>query len=111
MREIEKKLGPPIGGNAACTDAETSEIVARLEKEAFDDGRVKVLESASAGRTFVCQQVAKLVKTFTFGDGQVKAVKVLLPRISDRENFARIYDVVTFESDRERIKKLEKAAR
>ncbi len=111
MREIEKKLGPPIGGNAACTDAETGEIVARLEKEAFDDGRAKLLESASAGRTFVCQQAARIVKTFTFGDGQVKAVKILLPRIADRENFAKIYDVVTFESDREKIRKLEKAAR
>ncbi len=111
VRAIEKKLGPPAGAAVLCPDADLGELLERLKKEAFDDGRAKLLASMASSRCFACDQVAKIVKTFTFGDGQVKSVKILLPRIVDRENFDKIYDSVTFEGDKERIRKLEKASR
>jgi hypothetical protein len=96
---------------AACSEADLEEILARLGKASFDDGRTRMLESFAADRSFTCDQVVRLVGTFTFGDGQVRAVRILNPRIIDRQNFFKIYDVFTFDSDKDRVRAIETGSR
>jgi hypothetical protein len=112
LRKLERQFPADAGAApTACPDVELEEILARLRKASFDDGRAKTLESAATERGFTCAQVVQLVKTFSFGDGQVNAVRILNPRIVDRQNFFKIYDAFTFDSDKDRVRAIEKEPR
>lgn len=113
LKAVEKKLGARPQGDApvACTKEDLDEIQRRLAKEPFDQGKLPVLTSASASRSFTCEQAARLVKSFAFGEGQVGAVKVLLPHLRDRENFFKVVDAITFETDKAKARQLEKESR
>jgi hypothetical protein len=87
------------------TDADMGRFMKGLQSEAFDDGKLTVLRGFAGSNHFTCKQAGTLVKAFAFGDGQGKAAVFLHPRLVDPGNFFEVLQVMTFESDRARVRK------
>ena len=67
----------------------------------FKDNKFEILEIASIGCFYSCAQTAHMMRIFSFGDEQLKALRMMAPRIVDPQNAAVIYNVLTFDSEKE----------
>jgi hypothetical protein len=55
---------------------------------------------------FTVNQVGALIDLFTFGGDKVDSVAILKGRIVDRSNAFQLFDRFTFDSDKEKVKRL-----
>lgn len=77
-----------------------------IGNESFGDGKLRVLESAAGQQYFLVPQVQKLLQRFTFAEDRLNAVRVLWPRVLDRENAYQLYGAFTFPSEKEELRKI-----
>lgn len=72
----------------------------KIKKESFDDDKYNLLEVASLGCYYSCAQTVRIMKLFSFGNEQLKVLRIMAPRIVDPQNATDIYAVFTFDSDK-----------
>lgn len=95
------KPATPRGTSAA----DFNEIVRAVEGESFDDGKLDVLRSASARRKFSINQIITLMNLMTFAEGKIDAAAMLYDKNLDRKDWYKVYGELTFDSDRDKLKK------
>lgn len=90
----------------AMDGAAFEQLQARVKKEGSSDSKLTLLQTAASTNTFTCQQVASLLKQFSFGDDQLEALAALKGRIEDPENKGRIVSVFSFDDEQEQAQAL-----
>ncbi|GAE85445.1 DUF4476 domain-containing protein [Bacteroides reticulotermitis] len=80
-----------------------SDFLTRVKKEPFSDNRMKLIETALVNSYFTCGQCLSLVKLYTFDDDKMKIMKMIYPRIVDREGFFTLIDSLTFSSNKDEM--------
>lgn len=81
-------------------------LVNQVKRLAFSDEKINAVQDAvRSGYNFTCEQIVMLMRTSAFGDDQVKIGSLLYPRAVDPHNFSLLTSALTFESDRERLRK------
>ena len=95
-------VGPkvPIGYGYCLDDASFSILYNKVKNASFDDNKFDLLQVASLGCYYSCAQTARMMRVFTFGDKQLKALRMMAPRIVDPQNATDIYNVLTFDSEK-----------
>ena len=81
-------------------DASFSKLYNKVKKASFDDNKFDLIEVASLGCFYSCSQTARMMKMFTFGDAQLKVLRLMAPHIVDPQNATDIYNVLTFDSEK-----------
>lgn len=76
------------------------ELVTVVRREAFDDGRLGVLALGVRDVCVTSTQARELVRELTFSQARIDAVRVLAPRIVDRDRSHLVLESLTFDSDR-----------
>jgi hypothetical protein len=56
---------------------------------------------ASLGCHYTCDQCARMMELFSFTDDKLHVLRIMAPRIVDARNALAIYNVFTFDSDKE----------
>lgn len=97
---------PVVAAVAPMSDADFAALKAAIQNEAFEDQKAAVLGTAAGAAYFTVAQVGQLVDLFTFSDGKVKVVGVTRPRILDLQNSFQLYSHFTFDSDKQKVKKI-----
>ena len=82
------------------------ELVTVVRREAFDDGRLGVLELGMRDACLTSSQAKDLVQELTFSQARIDAVRVLAPRIVDRDRAHVILESLTFDSDRKKAREV-----
>lgn len=77
--------------------------LASVKKESFSNSRLKMLETAVATTDFTTEQCQQLVKLFSFNEDKMKAMKLMYPRIVDKEAFFTVISLLSFSSDRDKM--------
>jgi hypothetical protein len=77
-----------------------------IGNESFGDGKLRVLEAAAGQQYFLVPQVQKLLQRFTFAEDRLNAMRVLWPRVLDRQNAYQLYGAFTFASEKEELRKI-----
>ena len=90
--------------NAEISSRELKKILSAMDSEAFSDGRLDILRSASNRRSFTVAQVKEIMEAFPFGDDKVKAAAMLFPQVTDTENWYTVYAALDFDSDRKALR-------
>lgn len=105
----QRPTPPPYGGGPdaptyyyCLDDASFSILYNKVKNASFDDNKFDLLQVASLGCYYSCAQTARIMRIFTFGDKQLKALRMMAPHIVDPQNATDIYNVLTF--DREKSK-------
>mgnify|MGYP004584494579 FL=1 len=95
-------VGPevPIGYGYCLDDASFSILYNKVKNASFDDNKFDLLQVASLGCYYSCAQTARIMRIFTFGDKQLKVLRMMAPHIVDPQNATDIYNVLTFDSEK-----------
>ncbi len=83
-------------------DASFSILYNKVKKASFDDTKCDLIEVASLGCYYSCQQVVRMMKIFSFSDEQLKVLRMMAPHIVDPQNATDIYKVFSFDSDKQK---------
>ena len=95
-------VGPevPIGYGYCLDDASFSILYNKVKNASFDDNKFDLLQVASLGCYYSCAQTARMMRVFTFGDKQLRVLRIMAPHIVDPQNATDIYNVLTFDSEK-----------
>ncbi|MDY7228369.1 DUF4476 domain-containing protein [Hyalangium rubrum] len=88
------------------TEDQLQKLTKSINRESFGDGKLRVLESAASQQYFLVPQVLKLLQRFTFSGDRMQAMRVLWPRVLDRENAYQLYGAFSFPSEKEELRKI-----
>jgi hypothetical protein len=82
-------------------------LLQQMQRLSFSDEKLNYARDlVNSGYYFTCEQIVQLMKTSSFGDEQVKIGSTLYPRAVDPQNFMLMTSSMTFESDRQKLRRL-----
>ena len=84
-------------------DASFTKLYNKVKKASFDDNKFDLIEVASLGCYYSCNQVARIMKIFPFDDEQLKALRMMAPHIVDPQNAIVIYQLFSFDSEKQKV--------
>lgn len=88
-----------------CPPGDFDALVRAVEAEPFTDGKLSVLRDAIGHRHFVVNQVMRMMDAMTFPNDKVEAAALMHPRTLDIENWYRVYSKLTFDSNKNELRK------
>ena len=95
---------PGYGYNRVMNDQLFQTFYKEMKNEPFKDDRIKLLNAALAGSDFTSAQCLQLTKLYTFDDDRMEIMKIMYPRIVDKEAFFTVINTLTFGSSKEKMK-------
>ena len=95
---------PGYGYNRVMNDQLFQTFYKEMKNEPFKDDRMKLLNAALAGSDFTSAQCLQLTKLYTFYDDMIEIMKIMYPRIVDKEAFFTVINTLTFSSSKEKMK-------
>lgn len=95
---------PGYGYNRVMNDQLFQTFYKEMKNEPFKDDRMKLLNAALAGSDFISAQCLQLTKLYTFDDDRMEIMKIMYPRIVDKEAFFTVINTLTFSSSKEKMK-------
>lgn len=84
------------------SDQDFSFLYNKVKGASFDSNKFDLIEVASLGCYYSCEQCAKIIKLFVFGDKQLKALQFMASHIVDPQNANIIYNQLSFSSEKEK---------
>ncbi|WP_294553128.1 DUF4476 domain-containing protein [uncultured Bacteroides sp.] len=76
-----------------------------VKKEPFKDDRITLINTALASSDFTSGQCLQLTKLYTFDDDRMEIMKMMYPRIVDKEAFFTVIATLTFSSNKDEMNK------
>ena len=95
---------PGYGYNRVMNDQLFQTFYKEMKNEPFKDDRMKLLNAALAGSDLTSAQCVQLTKLYTFDDDRMEIMKIMYPRIVDKEAFFTVINTLTFSSSKEKMK-------
>lgn len=74
-----------------------------VKKEPFKDDRIKLINVALVSSDFTSSQCLQLTKLYTFDDDRMQIMKMMYPRIVDKEAFFTVIATLTFSSNKDKM--------
>lgn len=72
-----------------------------VKNEPFEKDRIALINAALANADFTTAQCLQLVKFYTFDKERMKIMKMIYPRIVDKESFFMVINMLTFSSNKD----------
>lgn len=76
-----------------------------VKKVSFKDDRMTLINTALASSDFTSGQCLQLTKLYTFDDDRMEIMKMMYPRIVDKEAFFTVIATLTFSSNKDEMNK------
>ena len=93
------------------SDTSFSILYNKVKKASFDNEKYDLIEVASLGGYFSCQQAASLMRMFSFDDERLKVLRIVAPHIVDVQNAGDIYKLFTFDSGKQKAGEILRSSR
>lgn len=98
---------PPAPARKAVVPAsDFAQLLDSLKKASFEDEKIRILEMAAKSSHFSVNQVGKLIDTFDFSAGKLKAVELTAKKLINPAGSYQILDHFEFDSDKQKAKEL-----
>jgi len=94
----------PTAGPAAMDESRFSALLTQVEEASFWSERKPILSMAAKHNHFSCAQVGRVIAVLSFGSEKIDTVKILAPKIVDRENSHTILQHLDFESEKRKVR-------
>ncbi len=75
-------------------------LVAKIENQSFKRKRVEVIQRAAKRHFFSCEQLALMLKSLSFKGERLKAIRAVVPRVTDPENSNVVMEALTFRDEK-----------
>ena len=73
----------------------------KVKNTSFDDRKMDLIEVASLGAFYSCEQCATIMSIFSFGDKKLAALRLMAPRITDPHRAYIIFDQLSFQREKD----------
>ena len=83
------------------SDQSFAALMETMQKEGFENTRLKLLKQSVDGNYFTTAQVKQLVTLFTFDENKLDVAKYVYRNTIDRENYFQLYDSFFFSRSKE----------
>lgn len=80
-------------------------LVQRVKDEPFTSGRMDLIKTALLNSNFTTEQCGRLINIFSFDSEKMSIMKLMYPRIIDKEGFFVLLDSLSFPSSKNEIKR------
>ncbi|TWV12970.1 DUF4476 domain-containing protein [Bacteroidaceae bacterium HV4-6-C5C] len=87
-------------------EGEFTALYNKIKSKPFKDDQLEILQLAAGSNYFTCAQCVRLMSIYTFDDDKLEVAKIVIPRITDRENYDNVISAVSFISSEETVRKL-----
>lgn len=74
-----------------------------VKNEPFEKDRISLINAALANSDFTSEQCLQIVKFYTFDKERMKIMKLMYPRIVDKQAFFLVINTLTFPSSKEEM--------
>lgn len=71
-----------------------------LKRASFDSDKMELIKTALATADFTSAQCRKVVDLYSFDSEKLNIMKLMFPRIDDKENFVIVVDALSFSSNK-----------
>ncbi|MCI0569442.1 MAG: DUF4476 domain-containing protein [Myxococcaceae bacterium] len=78
-------------------------LSAAMQREAFGEDKMRLLRDAAGRHYFLVTHVERLLKQFSFSRERLEVVRLLWPRVLDRENGVRLYSHLTYRDEKQQL--------
>ena len=82
---------------------ELNDVIKQLKETAFASNKNKILVKIHSKYWLKTAHLIKILKTYTFDDDKVSAIKILVKRVVDVENLSQLNNSLTFISGKEKL--------
>lgn len=83
------------------SDDKFARLYDKVKNTSFDDRKMDLIEVASLGAYYSCEQCASIMSIFSFGDKKLAALRLMAPRITDTHHAYMIFDQFSFQSEKD----------
>lgn len=98
---------PPVAAAGPCgSEGDLKEASAAIAEESFSSGKLRVLGDVASSRGFCVDHVVVLLRLFDFEADRLSALKLLAPKITDKQNKFKVYKAFDFDGSRDEAKKI-----
>jgi len=87
-------------------EARLRRLTEAMAREAFPREKLTVLREAAAHDNFLVGQTRNLLEQFSFANDRLEAVRILWPRVLDRNNGFQLYEAFQFSSDKQKLRQI-----
>lgn len=95
---------------ARTSDADFGAILREVREATFKDEKLRILRLATKDRWFGVEQIRTFSREFPFGDAKIAVFKLLHPRCTERDDYYKLLNELTFESEKEELTRFLKGA-
>lgn len=99
-------LPPPRPVVQPIHESRLRQLTQAMARESFSREKLTVLREAARGDNFLVSQTKLLLEQFSFSNDKLEAVRILWPRVLDRDNAFQLYGAFSFSSDKEKLRKI-----
>jgi hypothetical protein len=97
---------PPAPVYMPIADGPLQRLVGAVARESFSANKLRVLQESVRDNYFVVGQVQQLLGSFSFAADRLNAVRMLWPRVLDRQNGYQLNSSFTFSKDKEELQRI-----
>lgn len=87
-------------------EARLRQLTQAMAREAFPREKLMVLRDGSRDDNFLVSQTKALLGQFSFSNDKLEAVRILWPRVLDRNNGFQLYEAFPFAADKEKLRQI-----
>jgi len=97
---------PSHDGPMAMSGGRFASFLRQIRNNDFWDERKAVIESAAERNYFTCDQLGRILDVLEFSSERIAAIKIIAPRLVDRENSFQVLEHLEFDSDKQQARKI-----
>ena len=105
-QDFRRKHEPREERQFCLSDDKFAILYDKVKNASFDDRKMDLIEVASLGAFYSCEQCASIMSIFSFGDKKLAALRFMAPRIIDPRHAYLIYESLTFQSEKEKAARI-----
>lgn len=92
--------------NQPMSPADFNQLVGQVSDESFADDQLSVISLAVRSNLFTVNQLNRLIELFSFSDEQIECVRVVYPKVVDKENAHQILESFTYSDDKQTVRRI-----
>ena len=88
------------------TESQFNRLLQNVKNEGFADDQASVVRVAAQSQFFTVNQLIRLLNVFTFASDKIEIVRIVYPRIVDKENAHNLLGAFTYSSDKKAVEQI-----
>lgn len=97
---------PPAAAMPTIPDETFNAVIDSIENQSFSADKIRTLQDGVGSQYLMVSHVERVLPLFSFSQDKLRALELMAPRLVDRQNAFKIYNLFTFSADKEKARRI-----